>query len=73
MQRAGSGGQQKGGVKWLNQRARSWATYAIKFVHPPVKEAVPGLILLLEDEDDTVRYGAKFALERIGTLRLLKL
>lgn len=50
-----------------NVRARSWATYAIKFMHPPVKEAVPSLILLLEDEDQRVRYGARSALERIGT------
>jgi len=50
-----------------NTLARSWSTYAIKLMHPPVKEAVPGLIKLLNDKEATVRYGAKSALERIGT------
>jgi len=58
--------------KSKNSVARAWSTYAIKLMHPPIKEAVPGLIGLLKDNEPTVRYGAKFALEQIGTPEALE-
>lgn len=46
---------------------RAVATYAVKDMPFAMEEAVAILITLSDDKEDTVRYGAISALERIGT------